>query len=189
MESSKKYHRIEIFLACIGIALALIPLLMPREGHENPFPDEIVTNMNNHELFTLNVVIPVLERLGCKEIEYHPIQSIFGVDITFIKPDPLDNKMYSYGVGILTLDVTEESQTAIDSIAASICRGFKQPYQAKASDEIRFICRFLVITSKMCTPGAQKRILSKIDSPSMRNNVRFLDSKRLVELSKRKSEM
>lgn len=134
--------------------------------------------------FTLGVVIPLLRRLGFANVKYNHGKREYGKDITFARLTEFD-EYERWGAQIKQGDVGGGVNSEVDELVAQTEDAFKMPYYDVYTREKARISKMLIVISGRFTENAVEKIVEKIESHALRNNIVFLDGEKIEVLAER----
>jgi hypothetical protein len=133
--------------------------------------------------FCLEVLAPLLRRMGFLAIHYTQGAREYGKDFTFSELSPFGHLRH-YGLQAKAGNVSGEVNSAIDELVGQADDAFRMPYYDIASTEPRFISTFVVAISGRFTANAKDKIVNKIPR-GQHGSLLFLDRETVMELLNR----
>ncbi len=131
-------------------------------------------NYNTDEdLFTKELVIPLVQKMGFMHVRYNHGPSEYGRDILFSEPDKLGN-IRRLAAQVKAGDIKGGANSLIDTIIAQIDDAFSMPVQGPGQSKTYHISDMLIISSGKISENAIKKINSKIDQ-RLSGSVFFID--------------
>lgn len=158
---------------CDLIKILVFNAILPYSNNQfnpNIFPDE--------ETFSKNLIIPLFRRLGFNEVKYNHGKDEFGIDILLSKTNELFLNEF-WGIQVKKGKISGAANSFIDKIIAQIDDAFNMPISILDSNNPVFISKFILVTDDCFSNNAIAKINSKILSPSMRNNLLFIDGDKI----------
>lgn len=134
----------------------------------------------NEQLFTENLVLPLLRQMNLISICYNHGNKEFGKDVIFSKLDSFNN-LNHYGIQIKKGNISGKVNSQIDEIIGQINDAFPLPYKQIGSENGCYINTLYVIISGYFTDNAKEKIIHKLPS-SYKGSVQFIDKEKLLEL-------
>ena len=139
---------------------------------------------DDERMYTTEVIVPLLRRLGFLDVVYSHGHEEFGRDVTFSKHDEFGIHKH-YAAQVKAEVISGEAGALIDKIVGQIEDAFLMPYKDLATKEDRYISAMYVITSRHFTKNAKAKIVERLQRPAVRNNVFFLVGDKIKELWRR----
>jgi len=140
---------------------------------------EAVTN--DEQMYTTEVIVPLLRRLGFLDVIYSHGHEEYGRDLTFSKADDF-GLIKHYAAQVKAQIISGEAGALIDKIVGQVDDAFLMPYTDLPTKEERYISAMYIITSRHFTKNATAKIIERLQRPAMRNNVFFIDGEKVKEL-------
>ncbi len=147
-------------------------------------PFKAVSDCGSEKEFTLGVVIPLLRRLGFANVKYNHGKREYGKDITFARLSEFD-EYERWGAQIKQGDVGGGVNSEVDELVAQAEDAFKMPYYDVYTRERARISKMLIVISGRFTENAVEKIVEKIESHALRNNIVFVDGEKIEVLNER----
>jgi len=147
-------------------------------------PFKAIADCASEKEFTLGVVIPLLRRLGFANVKYNHGKREYGKDITFARLTEFD-EYERWGAQIKQGDVGGGVNSEVDELVAQAEDAFKMPYYDVYTREKARISKMLIVTSGRFTENAVEKIVEKIETNALRNNIVFLDGEKIEVLAER----
>jgi len=132
--------------------------------------------------FTLQVVLPILRKLGFSNVRYNHGKREYGKDIVFARRTEFD-ELEHWGVQIKYGDISGGAGSEIDKIISQADDAFKMPFYDIYTRQQQRISKLAVVISGKFTENAIEKVCEKIESHAMRNNLVFLDGEKLLTLA------
>jgi len=148
--------------------------------------DFIEAVADDEQLYTTEVVLPLLRRLGFVDVVYAHGHEEYGRDLTFSKANEF-GLVKHYAAQVKAQVISGEAGAMIDKIVGQIDDAFQMPYTDLPTKEERYISAIYIVTSRHFTKNAAAKIVEKLQRPAIRNNVSFLDGDKIKELWRRSS--
>jgi hypothetical protein len=136
---------------------------------------------DDEPMYTREVIVPLLRRLGFVDVVYSHGLEEYGRDVTFSKADDFGLARH-YAAQVKAQVISGEAAALIDKIVGQIDDAFLMPYRDLTTKEERYISSMYVITSRAFTKNATAKILEGLRRPAVRNNVFFLAGDKVKEL-------
>lgn len=127
----------------------------------------------NEDLFTKELVIPLIQKMGFMHVRYNHGPSEYGRDILFSELDKLGN-IRRLAAQVKAGDIKGGANSLIDTITSQIDDAFSMPVQGAGQSKTYHISDMLIISSGKISENAIKKINSKIDS-RLSGSVFFID--------------
>lgn len=147
-------------------------------------PFKSASDCTNEKEYTIGVIIPLLRRLGFANVKYNHGKREYGKDITFARLTEFD-EYERWGAQIKQGDVGGGVNSEVDELVGQAEDAFKMPYYDVYSREKARISKMLIIISGRFTENAVEKIIDKIESHALRNNIVFLDGEKIEVLAER----
>jgi hypothetical protein len=139
---------------------------------------------DNEKEFTIRTVLPILRKLGFRNVRYNHGKREFGRDVVFARITEF-NELEHWGAQIKQGDILGGADSDIDKILAQIDDAFKMPFYDLYTRQKQRIGKLAVIISGKFTDNAVEKICEKIESHPIRNNLIFIDGEKLRTLAER----
>lgn len=133
--------------------------------------------------FCLEVLAPLLRRMGFLAVHYTQGAREYGKDFTFSELSPFGHLRH-YGLQAKAGNVSGEVNSAIDELVGQADDAFRMPYYDIASTEPRFISTLVVAISGRFTANAKDKIVNKVPRGE-HGSLLFLDREAVMELLNR----
>ena len=130
--------------------------------------------------FCIDVLLPLLRRMGFLQVRYNHGTKEYGKDFTFSEMTPLGD-MRHYGLQAKAGDLSGGANALIDTILGQLNDAFSMPYHELGTKDDRYISTFILAVSGRFTENAREKIANKINKGLM-GSVYFLDRDRILEL-------
>ncbi len=127
----------------------------------------------NETLFTKELVIPLIQKMGFMHVRYNHGPSEYGRDILFSELDKIGN-IRRIAAQVKAGDIKGGANSLIDTIIAQIDDAFSMPVQGAGQSKTYHISEMLIISSGKISENAIKKINSKIDQ-RLSGSVFFID--------------
>ncbi len=137
----------------------------------------------DESLFCVEILLPLLRRMGFLFVKYSHGTKEYGKDFTFSEVTPFGNHRH-YGLQAKAGDVKGGVNSEIDELLGQIVDAFQMPYHTIGSDEPYFISTFIIAISGHFTENAQDKISQKTPR-GLVGSVYFLDRNTIEELVER----
>ncbi len=137
--------------------------------------------------FTLHRVIPILRKLGFRNVRYSHGKREYGKDIVFTRPTEFDETEH-WAAQVKFGDVGGGVNSDVDNIFAQIEDAFKMPFDDIYTKSRQRISKLAIVISGKFTDNAIEKICEKIESHALRNNVIFIDGDKLDTLAEKYSK-
>lgn len=134
----------------------------------------------NENSFCLEILQPLLRRMGFLFVRYTHGRREYGKDFTFSE-HTLFGGLRHYGLQAKAGNVSGGINSQIDELVGQINDAFSMPFYELGSNERRFISAFVIAISGHFTENAREKIIEKIPN-SLLGAVWFLDRTRIDEL-------
>jgi len=138
----------------------------------------------NEAEFTVRVILPILRKLGFKNIKYNHGQREYGKDIVFARLTELQG-LEHWAAQVKYGDIGGGADSEIDKIISQADDAFKMPFYDIYTRQQQRISKLLVIASGKFTENAIEKICGKIESHALQNNLVFLDGDKIETLAER----
>jgi HEAT repeat protein/DNA-binding phage protein len=151
---------------------------------------EILRKLNEDQL-TSRVIIPLLERMGFKNITstHGPDEKAKGTDIIFYKENDFDQREYT---GIQVKAVKIHGSAGKKGNATEILNRAQQAFTHRFHDiydnKEKYIDRFMVITSGEITSSARESVKDQLIDIGRYKIIQFIDGDKLVDLIDQKMQ-
>jgi hypothetical protein len=134
----------------------------------------------NELLFTEELVIPLLNKLGFNHVRYNGGTNEFGKDIVFSETDRLSNERH-YAAQVKVGNITGEVNSVVDQILGQIEDTFSIEYDGIGVNNKFYISELLIISSGNITENAKVKIAKKMPY-HLCGSVRFLGQDDILSL-------
>ena len=134
----------------------------------------------NEQYFSLELLIPLFQKMGFENISYNHGKDEYGKDITFQEIDKLGIRK-TYGVQVKAGNISGKINSSIDSLISQIDDAFKVPFIDLNSRNPQYISTLIVVCSGHFTHNAKEKIQYKL-SQGLYGSVNFLDKNKIQEL-------
>jgi predicted transcriptional regulator len=155
--------------------------LLPLGVVEQERKDFVEAVSDDEQLYTTEVVLPLLRRLGFSDVLYSHGHEEYGRDVTFSKADEFGIHKH-YAAQVKAEIISGEAGALIDKIVGQIDDAFLMSYRDLTTKEDRYISAMYIITSRHFTKNAKAKIIERLQRPAVRNNVFFFDGEKVKEL-------
>ena len=132
--------------------------------------------------FTLNTVLPILRKIGFKNVKYTHGNKEFGRDVTFTRNTEF-NDVEFWAAQVKFGDVAGAANAEIDDLLAQIDDAFKVSYNDLYTKQRQRIAKLAIIISGKFTENAIEKICEKIEDNAIRNNLVFVDGDKVATLA------
>ena len=133
--------------------------------------------------FCLEVLAPLLRRMGFSSVRYTQGNREFGRDFTFSEPTRFGDLRH-FGLQAKAGNVRGNVQGDVDELLGQVDDAFKMPYHDVSSGEQRYISVFIIAISGKFTDQAKEKIIHKLPR-GLVGSVYFLDRERIMELAEK----
>lgn len=123
-------------------------------------------------LFTKEVVIPLLRRMGFEGVRYNHGVSEFGRDVLFADLDKFSNVRH-YAAQVKAGGIAASNGTLLNQLIVQIDDAFAMPVQGPGKSKQFHVSEVFVICSGRISDGAVERLNQKLD-PRLFGSVHFL---------------
>lgn len=134
-------------------------------------------------LFCLEILLPLLRRMGFLSVRYSHGQKEYGKDFTFSELTPFGDLRH-YGLQAKAGKISGGVNSEIDELIGQIDDAFRMPYYELGSRDPRYISIFIIAISGRFTENAKEKIVHKIPN-GLVGSVYFLDKDKIIELIER----
>ena len=134
-------------------------------------------------IFTKELVIPLVQKMGFQHVRYNHGTTEFGRDILFSELDRFGNSR-RYAAQVKAGDIRGGANSLIDAIIAQIDDAFSMPVQGPGQAKNYHISELFIITSGKISENAVKKINEKIDR-KLSGSVFFIDRDDIEWLAKK----
>lgn len=132
------------------------------------------------ELFSKEVIHPLLLRLNFHSVRYNHGRKEYGKDFTFSEIDNFGQER-NYALQVKAGSISGKVNSKIDEIIGQIKDAFAMPYYAVGSKNPRYISTFIVAISGVFKENAKEKIAEKLPKEFV-GSVYFLDKETILEL-------
>ena len=133
--------------------------------------------------FCLEVLYPLLRRMGFLFVRYTGGRKEYGKDFTFSEATVFGSHRH-YGLQAKAGDVRGGVNADIDELLGQIADAFAMPYYELGSKDPHYISTFIIAISGSFTENAREKIVEKMPK-GLIGSVCFLDRERITELVER----
>lgn len=137
----------------------------------------------DESLFCLEILLPLLRRMGFLSVRFSHGQKEYGKDFTFSELTPFGDLRH-YGLQAKAGNIRGGVNSDIDEIIGQIEDAFQMPYYELGSRDPRYISVFVVAISGRFTENAKEKIINKMPKGVV-GSVYFLDKEKVSELTER----
>jgi hypothetical protein len=141
---------------------------------------EVNTTQNEKE-FSLQIILPILRKLGFQNIKYNHGRREYGKDIVFSRITEF-GELEHWAAQVKFGDISGEANSEIDTIIAQLDDTFKMPYYCIYTRRKERISKLAFIISGKFTENAIEKICEKIEINALKNNVVFIDGDKIQNL-------
>jgi hypothetical protein len=141
-------------------------------------------NSQNEKDFSLQIVLPILRKLGFQNIRYNHGRREYGKDIVFSRITEF-GELEHWAAQVKFGDISGEAKSEIDAIIAQLDDAFKMPYYCIYTRRKERISKLAIIISGKFTENAIEKICEKIEINALKNNVVFIDGDKIQSLIER----
>lgn len=134
----------------------------------------------NEELFSKEVIHPLLLRLKFFAVKYSHGRKEYGKDFTFSELDKFGQER-NYGLQVKAGDISGKVNSKIDEIIGQIEDAFAMPYYAIGSKKPKYISTFIVAISGNFRENAKEKIAEKLPKGCI-GSIYFMDKETILEL-------
>lgn len=134
----------------------------------------------DESLFCLNVLHPLLRRMGFVSVRYTHGNKEYGKDFTFSEQTPF-GILRHYGLQAKAGNISGGVNSDIDELIGQVNDAFSMPYHEISANEERYITTFIIAISGRFTENAKDKISQKIPK-GLIGSVLFLDKDSIFEL-------
>jgi hypothetical protein len=132
--------------------------------------------------FTVGTALPILRKLGFKNVRFSHGKREFGRDVVFTRITEFHDLEF-WGAQVKFGDVKGGANAEINELLGQIDDAFKMPFYDLYTKRKQHISRLAIIISGKFTDNAIEKICQKIESNAARNNVLFVDGDKLRTLA------
>ncbi len=136
---------------------------------------------SNERLFCLEVLEPLLNKMGFIDVNYRGGRKEYGKDFTFAELTVFGEYRY-YGLQAKDGDMSGRVNSAVDEIIGQLEDAFAMPYQERDSRDLRYISHFIVAISGDYTENALEKIREKVKLKGRSGSVYFWHRTKIQEL-------
>ncbi len=137
----------------------------------------------NERRFCLEVLAPLLRRMGFSSVRYVQGNREYGRDFTFSEPTRFGDLRH-FGLQAKAGDVRGNVKGDVDELLGQVDDAFKMPYNDVSSGEQRYISVFIIAISGKYTDQAKEKVIHKLPR-GLVGSVYFLDRERILELAEK----
>jgi hypothetical protein len=137
----------------------------------------------NETVFCVEVLAPLLRKMGFLLVRYTHGTREYGKDFTFSELTKF-GELRHYGLQAKAGNISGRANSEIDEILGQITDAFTMPYYELGSKDARFISTFVVAISGHFTENAKEKIVEKMPRGAI-GSVYFLDKEKITELVER----
>lgn len=130
---------------------------------------------------TINILIPLLRKLGFSNVKYNHGNKEFGKDIIFSRNTEFDEYEY-WGAQVKFGNISGGANSEIDTLVGQADDAFKMPFFDIYTRSQQRISKLLIVISGKFTENAIQKICEKIESYSLKNNIVFIDAEKIKTL-------
>lgn len=145
----------------------------------SPFKE--IEKLNNEADFTISILIPLLRKLGFSNVRYNHGKKEYGRDVIFSRRTEFD-EFEHWGVQVKFGDVSGGVNSDIDELIGQAEDAFKMPFYDIYTRSKQRISKLLIVVSGRFKENAVEKIVEKIETHSLRNNIVFLDGEKISTL-------
>lgn len=135
---------------------------------------------HNESTFTRDLVVPLLRKLGFKDVQYTHGVNEFGRDIVFSKINEFNEKIYS-AVQVKAGNISGKVRGEIDEIIQQLDDAFSMPLNLLGDSKEAYISSMIIIISGRFTENAKQKINHKINN-ALLGSISFLDKEAILNL-------
>lgn len=132
-------------------------------------------------LFTKEVVIPVLRRMGFQSVRYNHGVTEYGRDVLFSEVDKF-SRVRHYAAQVKAGSIDASNGTLLNQLIAQIDDAFAMPIKGAGKARLLHIAEVFVICSGRISEGAVERLNQKLD-PRLAGSLHFLDGEDVKHLA------
>lgn len=138
-------------------------------------------SISDEKDYSLQIVLPILRRLGFQNIKYNHGKREYGKDIVFSRVTEF-GELEHWGAQIKFGNVSGEANSEIDKIIGQLDDAFKMPFYNIYTRRKERISKIAVVISGKFTENAIEKICEKIESSAIKNNIIFIDGDKIETL-------
>lgn len=131
--------------------------------------------------FSLEVLLPLLNKIGYSSVSYIHGTDEYGRDFTFQELNKFGEFIY-YGLQVKAGDVSGGVNSIIDRLIGQIDDAFKIPHKSIGQSADKYINFYIIAISGKFTKNAKMKILNKLPKNHERN-IFFWDKEKILELA------
>ncbi|MDQ0496787.1 restriction endonuclease [Paenibacillus brasilensis] len=134
----------------------------------------------NEKLFSIEVVFPLLRRMGFLSVRYNHGSKEYGKDFVFSEITKF-NVVINNAIQVKAGNINGGVKSQIDEIIGQLEDAFSLPYRELGSEGNKYISNFYVIISGLFTENAKEKIIYKIPK-ELKGSIFFIDRYKILEL-------
>jgi hypothetical protein len=134
----------------------------------------------DENLFCIEVLSPLLRKMGFLAVRYTHGTQEYGKDFTFSELTKF-GELRHYGLQAKAGNISGKVNSQIDEILGQINDAFSMPYYELGSKDARYISVFMVAISGSFTENAKQKLVEKIPKGAI-GSVYFIDKEKILEL-------
>lgn len=135
----------------------------------------------NEHLFTSEILLPTLKKMGFSEVKYTHGTKEFGKDIIFSKINEF-NRIEYYALQAKAGNVKGSVSGQVNEIIQQIDDAFRIPFTLIGVSNEIYITKVIIAISGKYTENAEIKIRHKVDKPILGNLI-FLDKEQILNLN------
>ncbi len=135
----------------------------------------------NEHLFTSEILLPTLKKMGFLEVKYTHGTKEFGKDIIFSKINEF-NRVEYYALQAKAGNIKGSVSGQVNEIIQQIDDAFKIPFTLIGVSNEIYITKVIIAISGKYTENAEIKIRHKVDKPILGNLI-FLDKEQILNLN------
>lgn len=147
----------------------------------NPFRWKVEYE-TNEQLFTVDILIPMLRKLNFQNVKYNHGTKEYGKDILLKEIDKFGNNRL-LAVQVKAGNVSGKVNSAIDELIGQLDDSFSMPFIDHNNNETYISSLYIIISGKF-TSNAIDKIRRKMSS-KFRGNVFFMDKENILDISQK----
>ena len=140
--------------------------------------------VSDEKQFTLQIVLPILRKLGFYNVRYNHGKREYGKDVLFARRTEFD-ELEHWAAQIKFGDISGGAGSEIDTILGQLDDAFKMPFYDIYTRQRQRISKMMIIISGKFTENAIEKICEKIEIHAIRNNLVFIDGEKVETLAER----
>jgi hypothetical protein len=165
---------------CVSVAHECVQSIITQAQFRlNPFFWNPIYEQDERK-FSREVVLPLLQKMEFKSINYRHGKKEYGKDFTFMELSKFGQPKY-YGMQVKAGNISGKVNSGIDIIIGQIEDAFAMPFYEINSLQAQYISTLIVITSQYYTENAKEKIMHKVDK-RLHGNIYFIDRGKVQEL-------